>query len=203
MNVLSLDVRRYLRLSLLAWLVCLALIFASGAAKAATFTPLATFGYTAGYGFSTTQLNNGKVLLAGGTDGTATFATIALFDPANGTLTTQDATLATARYNHTATLLRDGRVLLADGRLLVTGGNAGNSLEIADASASGFTTISDNGIARFGHTATVLPNGRVLIADGSIGGSAEGSAEIFNPADNSLAAAKSAMWPSRSWKRSR
>ena len=50
------------------------------------------------------------------------------------------------------------------------------------------------GATRAGHTATVLADGRILIA----GGDAAGSAEIYDPASNSFAFASGTMNAARS-----
>ena len=61
------------------------------------------------------MLPNGKVLVAGGVDidGHA-LASAELYDPASGTWTATGS-LATARDDHTATLLPNGKVLVAGG----------------------------------------------------------------------------------------
>jgi hypothetical protein len=62
-------------------------------------------------------LPNGKVLVAGGFNGSAVSASAELFDPAGGTngSWTAPASLNTAREQHTATLLPNGMVLIAGG----------------------------------------------------------------------------------------
>src|SRR5438094_3259468 len=83
-------------------------------------------------------------------------------------------------------------VALQDGRLLITGGGtagscpggSGASAEIFDASGN-FSAAACMSFARSKHTATVLEDGRVLVA-GGIGGSgtAIDSAEIYDPVAN-------------------
>src|SRR5262245_59678318 len=66
--------------------------------------------------------------------------------------------LSTARANHTATLLPDGRLLVSGGE------NAGGVLASAEIYApySGMWSSAGNmAVARRDHTATFLPNGKV------------------------------------------
>ena len=62
---------------------------------------------------SATLLPNGKVLVAGGYNG-STLASAELYDSASGSWT-RTGSLANERDNHTATLLPNGKVLVAGG----------------------------------------------------------------------------------------
>src|ERR1700733_8089702 len=82
----------------------------------ATFTAINGM-WMARSGHTATVLPNGKVLLAGGTNGPQSFlASAELYDPSAG-YSTPTSDMITARSGHSATLLPDGRVL-------ITGGNA-------------------------------------------------------------------------------
>jgi N-acetylneuraminic acid mutarotase len=148
-------------------------------------------------GATTTLLSNGKVLVAGGyfIDGagaTVPLATAELYDPASGTFSATGS-LANARYNHTATLLADGRVLIA--------GGAGNdvalaSAELYDQATGRFASAGSMTTARIGHAAALLPGGRVLLIGGtdSLGPARPiylASAETYDPAAGTFAAAGS------------
>jgi hypothetical protein len=87
---------------------------ASGVFNAAANSTMAYRG-----GHSATFLSDGNVLLAGGTwgevaPGTFFFASAEIYDPAKGTFFITGSMQA-YRWNHTATLLNDGRVLMAGG----------------------------------------------------------------------------------------
>ena len=85
-----------------------------------------------------------------------------------------------ARSSHTATLLKDGRVLLTGGVNAGYGyaGSAG-SAELYDPSTGTFTATGNMTTNRAGHTATLLPDGRVLIGGEYTG---DGTAELYDPA---------------------
>jgi uncharacterized protein YjdB len=88
--------------------------------------------------------------------------------------------MSSARYQHTA-------MLLADGRVLITGGIDSSSTIIAgaglfDPSTRMFSPTGSMLAPRSNHSATLLPNGQVLIAGGFSGAADLSSAELFDPA---------------------
>src|SRR5437773_6217092 len=81
---------------------------------------------TARYWHTATLLQNGRVLVAAGSDNTfQVSASAELYHPASGTWTATGS-LNTARDHHTATLLQNGMVLVA-------GGQVGNDNALASA----------------------------------------------------------------------
>ncbi|PUE30858.1 hypothetical protein B9Z35_07345 [Limnohabitans sp. Jir61] len=116
-------------------------------------------------GHTATLLSSGKVLVAGGYDGTvATTAlkTTEIYDPGSRSWSA-GTPLIEARTGHTATLLNSGKVLIAGGA--VSSGK-GTVVELFDPSTlTGIMTATGSlNVARQQHTATLLPNGQVLIA---------------------------------------
>ena len=126
-----------------------------------------------------TLLANGKVLLAGGTDGNVA----ELFDPATGTFaSTTGELIVGGRWGCTATLLKDGTVLIAGGRDAedVFDGGPLNNAELFNPATGTFTVTGGMVELRYGHTAALLNNGKVLLAGGTNGNSLQ-SAELFDP----------------------
>src|SRR5687768_3643919 len=77
------------------------------------------------------------------------------------------ASLGTARFDHTATLLPP-----PDGRVLVVGGTNGTSLasaEIYDPVTATWSPTGSLATPRAGHRATLLPDGKVLVTGGANG----------------------------------
>jgi hypothetical protein len=87
-------------------------------------------------------------------------------DPAENTWT-RIADLEVARFGHTATLLRDGRVLVTGGVGSHGGLHVERSAEIYDPLTGRWTLVEPMGEARHEHTATLLRDGRVLVAGGN------------------------------------
>jgi hypothetical protein len=85
----------------------------------------------------------------------------------------------TARYDHTATILLDGRVLVAGGRPVM--GRPTRDTEIYDPSNGTWSPVAQMKEVRQGHTATRLLDGRVLVVGGSRGAGMYASAEIYDP----------------------
>src|SRR5262249_18351181 len=113
-----------------------------------------------------TLLPNGKVLVAGGQGISGNnLASAELFDPADVTGSwAATGSLNKGRFFHTATLLQNGKVLVAGGRDN-TGANLA-SAELFDPAGNGgagsWTATGSLNSAREFHTATLLPNGKVL-----------------------------------------
>jgi hypothetical protein len=151
-----------------------------------------------------TLLSNGKVLVAAGYNNTGVIAGAELFDPASGPNGTWTATgsLNTARKIHTATLLTNGKVLVVGG-IDSTGVNPTASAELFDpaSGANGtWTVTADFPSTVLGHTATLIPNGEVLVAFGrDTNDFALSSAQLFDPTGgtNGSWAATGSLTPAR------
>jgi hypothetical protein len=154
-------------------------IFASTSfAQQGTFVPTGSLN-TARSGPTSTILNNGTVLVAGGGNNTLNFIAIAeLYDPTTGTFI-PTGSLNTARTAHTATLLDNGKVLIAGG---VANSGPLASAELYDPATGTFTFTGSMNVARTQHTATLLNNGKVLVAGGENSTSGDlASAELYDP----------------------
>jgi N-acetylneuraminic acid mutarotase len=133
-----------------------------------------------------TLLLNGKVLVAGGAGGdppTYTHASAEIYNPATGLWTSTKGPMTSARRGHTSTLLPDGKVLVTGGWIKYTDAKSLASAEIYNPATGLWTPTESMTTARRDHTATLLPNGKVLVAGGWNGDSVVlSSAEIYDPA---------------------
>ena len=132
-------------------------------------------------------LGNGKVLFVGGWDGTAFMNSAELWDPLTGSSSTADNLIA-PRVVPTATLLADGRVLVIGGYGEVSGSFGPlASAEIYDPSSVTWSGAGEMSTSRVGYTATVLSDGRVLVAGGASvpGGVPDRATEIYDPSTGS------------------
>ncbi|MDD5302882.1 MAG: kelch repeat-containing protein [Elusimicrobia bacterium] len=118
---------------------------------------------------ATVQLKDGRILLIGGVNASGPLATVARYDPVanswGGNCTTV-AAMPTALRSLSATLLFDGRVLVAGGN---DGLGEANKSYIYDPLSNTWTATDALPLLqpRFNHTATLLPNGTVMISGGS------------------------------------
>jgi N-acetylneuraminic acid mutarotase len=152
-----------------------------------------------------TLLPNGKVLVTGGFiyvglsfNQRLPLSSAELYDPGNNTWSAT-ASMRQARFDQTATLLPNGKVL-------VTGGAAIGDLfqniplssaELYDPATNTWSTAGAMSTPRENATATLLPNGKVLVAGGFTiifdGGSvfSVSSADLYDPATNTWSTAAS------------
>jgi hypothetical protein len=141
--------------------------------------------------YTVTPLKDGRVLIAGGVSfGDAPPAgrlgVAQLWDPGTGKFTTTGS-LNEPRTDHTATLLGDGRVLITGGADLSDGIDNQASAELYDPATGKFTMTGAMSHGRAYHTATLLPDGKVLIAGGYGGGTLPtATAELYDPATGSF-----------------
>jgi hypothetical protein len=138
-----------------------------------------------------TLLPDGKVLIAGGFQNRlrTPAASAELYDPSTGAFT-PTGNMTVPRAGHSATLLADGKVLIAGGAPDNdhVGKSALASAELYDPSTGTFTVTGNMTVAReFYHTATLLNNGKVLIAGGHNGSGTAcmcyflTSSEVYDP----------------------
>jgi WD40 repeat protein len=139
--------------------------------------------------FTLTLLPNGEVMAAGGFDTNGPLASVEIYDPTNG-VWTLTGSLRTPRGFHTATLLPNGKVLVTGGAG-VSAVEAGvnpdpvlASAEIYDPATGSWTPTGSMSQPRQVHTATLLPNGKVLAAGGVsyFGGVFPTTSEVYDPA---------------------
>jgi hypothetical protein len=136
-------------------------------------------------GHTTTVLNNGKILFAGGVGTGWTFLESAEVYDIDSKYFSLTGSMKYARESHTATFLTDGTVL-------ITGGHKGrratikiySSAEIYNPSTGQFIETGSMNIIRHKHDAILLADGTVLITGGSDERDYDGvykSSEIYHP----------------------
>lgn len=146
---------------------------------------------TSRYGHTATALSNGTVLVAGGSDERHfnSIDTAEIFDQTARTSPVPESISGRifdtnftgdpmvmnfgGRVFHTATLLPDGNVLICGGSFDILVGDAIARAEIFDRQTRQFAPSNleiqnDMIYPRFRHTATPIPNGKVLIAGGQL-----------------------------------
>lgn len=143
--------------------------------------------------FTATRLLDGRVLVAAGGDEQG-LASAEIFDPTTRTWAATGSP-RTLRYAATATLLPDGKVLLAGGDTVTHFFNPSiASAELYDPGTGSWTPTGSMGTARSWHTATLLGNGKVLVAGGTNENDTLSfglaSAELYDPGTGMWTAAK-------------
>lgn len=147
-----------------------------------------------------TKLNDGKVLIVGGLDSAhlssasaAALKTAIIYNPYSNAFSLA-ASCKSKRVGHTATLLANPQSSsLLNGKVLVVGGcptyyslqaQEDAATEFYDPAANSWSILADPLSGdRFGHSATLLPNGLVLLASGWLGssGGEVTDLEIYDP----------------------
>lgn len=152
---------------------------------------------TARLGHSLTVLGDGRVLAAGGTTPKAQQASVGgqtiradssaeIYDPATGQWTAATP-MGSARFEHTATLLDDGRVLIVGGLGAPTGESAVSPLgtaELYDPAAGVFVGSGRMAEGRTNHASVRLLDGSVVVIGGAGGAAGDvslASAERYDP----------------------
>ena len=129
-------------------------------------------------------LHDGRVLICGGTSNAnvgGVLDSAEIYDPVAGTFT-PTGSMNAARQGHTATVLPHGEVLITGGQKNIGFRSALAGAEIYDPNFGTFQPTGSMSTPREGHTATLLRDGRVLIAGGSSNGiTTTSTAEVYNP----------------------
>ena len=149
-------------------------------------------------------LSSGKVFVAGGSFGSNSLASTELFDPMATSTPAQDGgttvadggaadagaasptgawmagpSMTDARSMHTATLLKNGKILLVGG--LQGFSTYLSSCEIYDPLTNQFSKAGSLTTSRGGHTAVLLQTGKVLVCGGVGSAGTLSSCEVFDP----------------------
>jgi hypothetical protein len=137
-----------------------------------TWTPAGTMVFSHTYG-TATLLDNCNVLVAGGYKALTAGE---VYDPANKVWSPTLNEMSTSRFFHASTALPGGKAL-------VTGGGVDNlgiwytytNVDVYDDATRMWTQVGSMTIERRGHTATLMPDGKVLVTGGTSGGTDNGT----------------------------
>ena len=167
-----------------------------------TWSPTANNLITARQSFQTTQLDNGHLLITGGTinsGGTPT-ATAELYDYVTNTFS-PTGSMNTARRDQRDVLLSNGKVLVTGGRSTTSTASTLNTAELYEPGTGAFSfTPTNMGTFRRVHRLTRLADDRILIS-GGLGGAAANtnsflsSAQIYDPVSGLFSATGSMTIP--------
>ncbi len=137
------------------------------------------------YGTATTMADC-RVMLVGGFNANTKAE---IYDPVTG-LYSAAGTTGSERFFHTTTVLANGRILVAAGGVDINGvWYTYPTASVFDPLTNAWTPVQNLNRKRRSHTATLLPDGRVLVSGGTTGGKNDGvdggtqlaTSEIFDP----------------------
>lgn len=145
---------------------------------------------TARAGHTATQMSDGRVLVVGGTGlvggKRVPIPEAEIYDPERERWLSAGA-LSVARRDHTATLLRTGRILVVAGQ--GSGDTAGqpgaylSSTEMFDAAGGTWSLADPLTHSRRAHSATLLADGRLMVAGGVGAAGRVGASEVYDVGD--------------------
>lgn len=155
--------------------------------------------WTARVGAEVVALPDGGALVVGGNTDVGDRRSVERWDPGAGGFT-RLADLVEKRFDHTVTSLPSGEVLVAGSDAFLgapAATHAGAELYDPGTGQSRPPVGNDMIQARFGHSATRLPDGRVLLVGGwdAYSGVAAVSAEVFDPGTETFTLAGSLLEP--------
>ena len=141
----------------------------------------------------------GKVLITGGLDGVGITKIAELYDPESETFSPIPDRMKYARVFHTATLLRDGRVLLVGGY----NGEHLRSTEVYNPYTRTFEETCSMDEPRSNHATTLLTDGTVLVTGGRNAATEEegglDTAEVYDPLTDDFFGTENTMTSPRSY----
>lgn len=108
------------------------------------------------------QLGNGKILIAGGFDGSSILSTCELYDPSTGAWSSTGS-LSTSRWYFAGVVNTDGKVILAGG---YTSSSFLRSCEIFDPGTATWSGTGSMQAIRSLHTVTLLDSSNTILASG-------------------------------------
>ena len=142
-------------------------------------------------GHTATLLANGNVLIACGNDGTTSLPEAELYDPASAAFAATGA-MSIGRDDCGAARLANGKVLIAGGFQLLSDGSGSvlDTAELYDPVTRSFGLTGAMTAARQGPTASLLPDGKVLITGGvDNDGVVLDTAELYDPTTDHFSSA--------------
>lgn len=141
-----------------------------------------------------TLLADGRVLVVGGMQTYRALASAEFYDPRTRTWSSAGS-LTVPSWGHTATLLPNGKVLVVGGSQS-DGFHVGSSssAEVYDPQTNSWSAAASMRTPRSFHTATLLPDGQILVVGGieatsDVSGRVLASAELYDPGTDTWAPA--------------
>ncbi|TAK24611.1 MAG: hypothetical protein EPO26_05180 [Chloroflexota bacterium] len=157
------------------------------------YPPYARDAFQARAGHATVLLDNGRVLVTGGTGNHGVLRTTRIRD-ADGRWISGPI-MAIGRSGQAATALGDGRVLISGGCCAGTGAIGRD--EILDSGATAFQLL-DSGVGRKSHSAIRLADGRVFAVGGESPSGDVAAALLFDPSSRAWTPAERMLAPRES-----